>query len=206
MKRALYHRGPCNAIASVPRSAGKALMILDLDPDRPPILETERLRLEPLRADDAAHLYPIMGDPEVMAYWDVTETDDPDVVGQIIAARVEAMGRGRAIHWAMRTLGDGQFLGSCDLSEIDRWNRRAEVGFMLGREAWGQGYAQEAMQSVIAFAGGGGVRKLAARTHLGNRRSEVLLQKLGFTEEGLLRGHILKDGERRDCRVFGLLL
>ena len=68
------------------------------------------------------------------------------------------------------------------------------------------GYAQEAMQSVIAFAGANGLRKLAARTHLGNRRSEVLLQKLGFTEEGLLRGHILKDGERRDCRVFGLLL
>ena len=32
------------------------------------------------------------------------------------------------------------------------------------------------------------------------------LDKLGFTEEGLLRGHILKDGDRRDCRLYGLLL
>ena len=31
-------------------------------------------------------------------------------------------------------------------------------------------------------------------------------EKLGFTEEGLLRGHVLRDGERRDCRLFGLLL
>lgn len=77
---------------------------------------------------------------------------------------------------------------------------------MLDREAWGQGYALEAMQAVIALAGANGVRKLSARTHLGNRRSEMLLQRLGFTEEGLLRGHILKDGERRDCRLFGLLL
>ncbi len=177
-----------------------------LDPSHLPILETERLRLDPLRPSDATHIYPIMGDPEVMAYWDVAEIDDPDIVTQIIASQVERMQVGEAMYWGMRTLADGGFLGSCDLSDIDRWHHRAEVGFMLGREAWGQGYAQEAMQAVIAFAGVSGVRKLAARTHLGNRRSEVLLQKLGFSEEGLLRGHILKDGERRDCRVFGLLL
>ena len=179
-------------------------MILDFG--RLPILETERLRLEPLTVDDAAQLFPIMGDPEVMAYWDVAEIDDPDIVSQIIANQVDEMAHGRALYWAMRPLGSREFLGSCDLADIDRWHRRAEVGFMLGREAWGHGYAQEAMQSVIAFAGANGLRKLAARTHLGNRRSEVLLQKLGFTEEGLLRGHILKDGERRDCRLFGLLL
>jgi ribosomal-protein-alanine N-acetyltransferase len=177
-----------------------------LDPDLLPILETERLRLEPLSVADAAPLFPIMGDPEVMAYWDVAEIDDPDVVSQIIAGQVEAMGQGRAMYWAMRTLAEGSFLGSCDLSDIDRWHRRAEVGFMLGRAAWGHGYAQEAMQAVIGFAGANGIRKLAARTHLGNRRSEVLLAKLGFTEEGLLRGHVLKDGDRRDCRVYGLLL
>jgi len=181
-------------------------MILDLDPDRLPILETARLRLSPLTRTDAPHLYPIMGDPQVMAFWDVAEIDDPDIVDRIIAGQVEAMAAGQAVYWAMRTLADGAFLGACDLSDIDRWHRRAEVGFLLGREAWGHGYAQEAMQGVIAFAGAGGVRRLTARTHLGNRRSELLLQKLGFTEEGLLRGHILSDGERRDCRLFGLLL
>ena len=173
---------------------------------RLPILETERLRLEPLIASDADHLFPIMGDPEVMAYWDVPEVDDPDLVATIVQGQVAAMADGRALHWAMRTLSTGEFLGSCDLSEIDRRHRRAEVGFMLGREAWGQGYALEALRTVIAFAASHGVRKLTARTHLGNRRSEALLQKLGFREEGLLRGHILKDGERRDCRAFGLLL
>jgi len=179
-------------------------MIVDLK--RLPILETERLRLEPLVDADAEHLFPIMGDPEVMAYWDVPEVDDPDLLAEIVASQVAAMSQGRAVHWAMRTLADQEFLGSCDLSEIDRWHRRAEVGFLLGREAWGQGYALEAMRTVIAFAATNGLRKLTARTHLGNRRSETLLQKLGFSEEGLLRGHILKDGERRDCRVFGLLL
>lgn len=179
-------------------------MILELD--RPQTLETPRLRLDPLRPSDATHVYPMMRDPEVMAYWDVGEIDDPQVAIRIVAAQVAEMDDGSALYWGLRTLEDGTFLGTCDLSAIDRWHCRAEVGFMLGRDAWGQGFAQEAMQAVIAFAGAGGVRKLAARTHLGNRRSEALLQRLGFTEEGLLRGHVLRDGERRDCRMFGLLL
>jgi ribosomal-protein-alanine N-acetyltransferase len=58
----------------------------------------------------------------------------------------------------------------------------------------------------VAYAAAAGLRKLTARTHLGNRRSDRLLEKLGFAQEGLLRGHIVRDGERRDCRVFGLLL
>lgn len=179
-------------------------MIFDLK--RLPILETERLRLAPLTGADAADIFPIMGDPEVMAYWDLPEIDDPDIVAEIVEGQVETMAAGRAIYWVMRTLDGGEFVGSCDLSEIDRWHRRADVGFMLGREAWGQGYALEAVRTVIAFAATGGLRKLTARTHLGNRRSEAVLEKLGFSEEGLLRGHVLKDGERRDCRVFGLLL
>jgi ribosomal-protein-alanine N-acetyltransferase len=179
-------------------------MILELK--RLPILETERLRLEPLTEDDVGNMFPIMGAPDVMAYWDMPETDDPDLLAEVVKGQVEDMRTARAMHWGMRTLAGDEFLGCCDLTEIDRRHRRAEVGFILGRDASGQGYALEAMRTVIAFAATHGLRKLVARTHLGARRSEELLEKLGFTQEGLLRGHILKDGERRDCLVYGLLL
>jgi ribosomal-protein-alanine N-acetyltransferase len=171
-----------------------------------PILETERLRLMPLTAGDATDIFPLMRDAEVMAFWDMPESDDPDMIANIVAGEVEEMSSGKAIYWALRPLGEDRFIGTCDLSGIDRRHKRAEVGFMLGRDAWGHGYALEAMRSVVAFAAAGGVRRLTARTHLGNHRSEALLEKLGFHEEGLLRGHVLKDGERRDCRLFGLLL
>ncbi len=179
---------------------------MSIDPDHLPIFETERLRLEPLTPADADHLSPIMADPDVMAFWDVAAFEDPDSIVEVVRSQVEDMATGRAVHWTMRTLEAGEFLGACDLSEIDRRHRRAEVGFLLGRDAWGRGYALEAMRTVIAFAASQGLRKLAARTHLGNRRSDALLMRLGFQEEGLLRGHIEKDGERRDCRLFGLLL
>jgi [ribosomal protein S5]-alanine N-acetyltransferase len=170
------------------------------------ILETERLRLQPLVEADAEQLFPLMDDPEVMAYWDVPEIDDPDVVAEMVRGQIAQMGADQAIYWSIRTLADEAFIGSCDLSDIDRRHKRAEAGFLLGRDAWDQGYALEAMQAVVSFAATSGLRRLTARTHLGNRRSEALLEKLGFQEEGLLRRHILRDGERRDCRLWGLLL
>lgn len=171
-----------------------------------PILETERLRLTPLAADEARYIFPLMRDAEVMAFWDMPESDDPDVVANIVAGEVAEMDEGKAVYWALRPLAEDRFIGTCDLSEIDMRHRRAEVGFMLGRDAWGQGYALEAMRAVLHYAATRGLRRLLARTHLGNRRSDSLLEKLGFEEEGLLRGHVLRDGERRDCRLFGLLL
>jgi ribosomal-protein-alanine N-acetyltransferase len=177
-----------------------------LDTKRLPILETERLRLQPIVSADVDHVFPLMVDPEVMAYWDEPEIQDPDRVAAIVESQVAAMAHGQAVYWTLRTLADGGFVGCCDLAEIDRPHRRGEIGFLLNRDAWAHGYALEAMQSVVAYAAASGLRKLTARTHLGNRRSELLLQTLGFKQEGLLRGHILRDGERRDCRLFGLLL
>lgn len=170
------------------------------------ILETARLRLKPLEIGDAERLIPIMRDPEVMAFWDIPEVEDAELVSRIVESQIADMARESACYWSMLTLQDEAFLGVCDLASIDRWHRRGEVGFMLGRGAWGQGYALEAMQAVIAFAAGMGLRRLEARTHLGNLRSDALLEKLGFHQEGLMRGYVERDGERRDCRLFGLLL
>jgi [ribosomal protein S5]-alanine N-acetyltransferase len=170
------------------------------------ILETERLRLQPLEPADAERLFPIMSDAEVMAHWDVPEIDDPELLAAIVEGQLAAVRAGRAYHWTIRRLAGDDVLGACDLSDIDRWHKRAEVGFILRRGAWGQGIAAEAVTAVVAHAAGLGLRRLTARTHLGNRRSDAVLEKLGFREEGLLRGHVLRDGERRDVRVFGLLL
>ena len=170
------------------------------------ILETERLTLSPLVAADAPLVHPIMADPDVMAHWDVAEIEDPDVVDQVLASQMAAMDEERAFYWAMRLTADGTFLGLCDLSDIDWRHHRAEVGFILGKDSWGQGYAYEAMQAVMNHAASLGLKRLWARTLVGNDSSEKLLTKLGFEQEGYLRGHVDRDGERRDCRLWGLLL
>ncbi|MDB5452041.1 MAG: N-acetyltransferase [Caulobacteraceae bacterium] len=170
------------------------------------IIVTSRLRLDPLTDAAAALVYPLMSDPEVMAHWDVPEFDDPDLVAGVVAQQVADTQSGAAKYWTMQTLADGEFVGVCDLSAIDRAHHTADVGFMLKREAWGQGYALEAMQAVIAHAAGDDFKTLTARTHFGNRRSEALLTNLGFKEAGRVRGEADRDGERRDGRLWALVL
>ena len=147
-----------------------------------------------------------MSDPVVMAHWDSSEIEDPDAVERMVTAQVDDMAAGVACYWAVERANDRAFLGACDLSEIDWRHRRGEVGFVLANAAWGQGYGFEAMRAVVDHAGALGLKRLWARSHAGNERSERLLKRLGFEEEGYLRGHIQRAGERRDCRIFGLLL
>ena len=170
------------------------------------ILETERLVLRPIEPDDWRALYPIMSDPVVMAHWDSTEIEDPDVLQDLIQAQMDDMARGVAWYWAIELGEPRAFLGACDLSEVDWRHRRGEVGFLLAQRAWGQGYGVEAMRAVVDYAAGLGLKRLWARAHVGNDRSERLLHALGFEDEGYLRGHIQRAGERRDCKIYGLLL
>ncbi|HUZ12568.1 MAG TPA: GNAT family N-acetyltransferase [Caulobacteraceae bacterium] len=170
------------------------------------ILETERLVLRPIVTADWRELYPIMSDPQVMAHWDGPEIVDPEISRRMVAAQVEDMQAGAAHYWAVELGAAAAFLGACELTGIDWRHRRAEVGFVLARAAWGLGYGLEAMRAVVGHAASLGLKRLWARTHAGNERSERLLARLGFEAEGYLRGHVQRAGERRDCRSFGLLL
>ncbi len=77
---------------------------------------------------------------------------------------------------------------------------------MFARRHWGQGYAREAMEAVIAHAFGElNLERLWARFHAGNDSSKRLLERLGFTYEGTMRSHIVRDGARRDCLIYGRL-
>jgi ribosomal-protein-alanine N-acetyltransferase len=171
------------------------------------ILETLRLRLRPLRAGDDAALHAIMSDAEVMAFWDCSQIEDIALTTLILHSQLDQMADKRGFYWAMERAADQAFIGCCDLAEIDRWHHRAEVGFIVARAYWGDGYTLEAMQAVINHAAQAlRLKRLSARTHLGNVRSVRLLRRLGFEQEGLLRGYVDREGERRDCLLFGLLL
>jgi [ribosomal protein S5]-alanine N-acetyltransferase len=171
------------------------------------ILQTHRLTLRPMTMADAEHLHTIMSDAEVMAFWDVSEIEDIELTTAILNSQIDQMKAKKSFYWAMERTDGGGFVGCCDISDIDRWHHRGEVGFIVAKTYWGDGYAAEAMAAVVDHAAQAlKLRRLTARTHLGNMRSVRLLEKLGFRHEGLLRGYVDRDGERRDCLLFGLLL
>jgi RimJ/RimL family protein N-acetyltransferase len=167
---------------------------------------TSRLWLRPLAARDAPAMFAIMGDAETMRFWDWPAFTDPDTVEEIVAAQIADMERGNALYWAVCLEADGPAIGCCDLSEIDQHHGCAEVGFLFNRADWGHGYAFEAMTAILDHAYHElGLERLWARFHAGNESSRVLLERLGFAYEGTLRGHVLREGTRRDCVLYGRL-
>jgi [ribosomal protein S5]-alanine N-acetyltransferase len=169
-------------------------------------LQTNRLFLRPLALSDAPALFEARRDPEVMRYWDWPPQESVGEVEGVISDHFPEVADGNVLWWAVALSPDGPAIGECDLSQIDHRNGVAEVGFLFAKRHWGNGYAQEAMGAVIAHAFGSmSLARLWARFHAGNEASRRLLEKLGFTYEGTLRRHILRDGERRDCVLYGRL-
>jgi ribosomal-protein-alanine N-acetyltransferase len=170
------------------------------------MLQTRRLTLRPLRAEDAPALLEARGDPEVMRFWDWPPQKNAAEVAEVIRDHESVIAEGTVHWWAVAAAADAPAIGECDLSEIDRHNKRAELGFLFRRASWGKGYAREAAEAVVNHAFGPlEMERLSARIHAGNEHGRRLLEKLGFSHEGMLHGYVLREGLRVDCLVFGLL-
>jgi [ribosomal protein S5]-alanine N-acetyltransferase len=100
----------------------------------------------------------------------------------------------------------GLAIGTCLLFRFEEGSARAELGYVLGRAYWGQGLMREALEALINCAFGNmNLRRLEAEVDTRNRSSARLLQRLGFTKEGLLRQRWVSKGETRDVEMYGFL-
>lgn len=113
---------------------------------------------------------------------------------------------GSALQFAILERRSGAAIGSCLLFRYEESSARAELGYVLGRAHWGQGYMHEALRSLIDCAFGElSLRRLEAEVDPRNARSARVLTQLGFTAEGLLRERWLTRGEPCSVTAYGLL-
>lgn len=86
------------------------------------------------------------------------------------------------------------------------YQRNGELGFWLSREYWRKGIMFDVLQkfSTMLFKQTEIVR-LFANVFSGNTPSMKLLLKSGFTEEGVMRHAIFKEGRFYDAHVFSKL-
>ncbi|WP_211265434.1 GNAT family N-acetyltransferase [Actinacidiphila oryziradicis] len=84
--------------------------------------------------------------------------------------------------------------------------RSAEVGYWLGVGFEGRGLVARAVTAVLDHAFGPlGLHRVELRTTTDNKRSRSVAQRLGFTQEGVLREAAAFTDERRDVVIYGLL-
>jgi ribosomal-protein-alanine N-acetyltransferase len=72
----------------------------------------------------------------------------------------------------------GQLIGSTGIALESA--RRATTGYVLAKDAWGHGYATEALRAMVALAAQRGIDRLDALVHAANRASMRVLEKCAF--------------------------
>ncbi|ALH80631.1 GNAT family N-acetyltransferase [Sphingopyxis macrogoltabida] len=166
-----------------------------------PTLTTARLVLRQLRAGDAAALFAVLSDAELMTWWSSGPHQSLAETEAYVARNAEE-GQGW-LCWAI-TEGNDEALGWVIL--MDGKPGVGEVGYILRRDRWGAGLAREAVACVVAHGfTEGGLRRIFADTDPDNAGSIALLEKLGFRREGHLRGEWETHIGVRDSLIFGLL-
>jgi RimJ/RimL family protein N-acetyltransferase len=171
-----------------------------------PVLRSERLVLDAVREGDEPALFGIFRDEQAMRYWSTTAWPDARPATVLIERARELHERGEAIRWALRRAPDAPLLGTATLFGISAANRRAELGYILGREHWGSGLMHEALAAILEWAFAVlGLHRVEADTDPRNAASLALLERLGFVREGLLRERWIVGGEVAHSVLLGLL-
>ena len=109
------------------------------------------------------------------------------------------------LKWGFARRADDALIGTTTLYNLDFSNRRAEMGYALGREHWGQGYMAEALQAPRLLLRSSDLRRIEADVDPRNAASIQTLERLGFQREGFLRERWEVDGEIQDALFYGLL-
>lgn len=174
----------------------------------PEELRTPRLVLRRPRAGDAASIFErYAGDPQVTRFLGWPRHASPNDTRAFIAFSDAEWERWPAGPYLIVSATGGVLLGSTGFGFETPY--RAVTGYVLARDAWGHGYATEALTAISGLARTVGVRRLYALCHVQHPASARVLEKCGFEREGVLRKYTefpnLEPGEPQDVLCYARL-
>lgn len=148
-------------------------------------LETERLVLREWRDADRPVFASIVGDQHVMRYYPSTRT--PAEADAWIDRMIAGLADGTSAFLAVERRSDGAMLGLTGTGRINFEILSApelEIGWLLGQQYWGQGYAPEAARASLAHAFNAlGAPEVVAFTARLNQPSQAVMTKIGMVRD-----------------------
>jgi len=171
-----------------------------------PVLESERLKLRAFEDRDVARLVHTCAPKNVAQNTRTlphpfTEKDARDFLERCAREYAE----GKFICWAACRKPDGLLVAHVGM-RTNRAHNNAELGYIVAPDEQGKGYATESALAAIRWAfGPAGLHRVEAGWYPHNPASGRVLEKLGFTREGMVREAALRFGQYYDCIIMGML-
>ncbi|MGF1495077.1 MAG: GNAT family N-acetyltransferase [Microcoleaceae cyanobacterium] len=172
-----------------------------------PTLETNRLVLRPLALTDAlvireAASVRAIADTMISIPYPYPEQE----AERYISSRIAEFESGYCVPFVIEHQSEAKFCGIIEIREIEREHSQAELSFWLTVEMQGKGYMSEALKPVLRFGFTDvNLNRLYAYHMVRNPASGRVLQKHGFTHEGVLRQRVRKWGVFEDVNLWAIL-
>ncbi|MGD0752568.1 MAG: GNAT family protein [Anaerolineales bacterium] len=173
----------------------------------PELLETSRLLLRlPVLEDTEAFFRKCAQDREFAKYLVWQPHENINVTRDFIHRCIHCWQDETAFPWIVVRKNDHELVGIIEL-RIDKF--RADLGYGIAPEYWGNGYATEITKSVIAWALlQENIYRVWATCDVDNFASARVLEKAGMQKEGILRRYILHPNvspEPRDSYCYSVV-
>ncbi len=146
-------------------------------------------------------------DPETVRYmgWGQNNREDTrNFMQRVIASQKEEPRKNFEV--AVTLKERNTLIGGGRISISDERHREGFIGYILNRDFWGQGYATELAQALIAFGFEKlGLHRIYATCDIENKASAHVMEKIGMQREGRLREHRLQGKNWRDQYLYAIL-
>jgi [ribosomal protein S5]-alanine N-acetyltransferase len=174
----------------------------------PAQIETARLILRPPQMSDAATMFDrYASDPEVTRFLGWPRHRTVRDTEAFLRFSAQEWDRWPAGPYLITLRSGGQLLGSTGFGF--QAPHEAVTGYVLATDAWGNGYATEALTALIAVAARIGVTRLYALCHPAHRPSRRVLEKCGFVRDTSTRQvefPNLSPGVQQDALCYDLAI
>lgn len=165
-------------------------------------IKTARLHLRRPQVEDAGEIFRRYAqDPEVTRYltWRPHRTQDETV--RFIRECMDAWGGNARYPWIIEKNDDKSVIGMIDAGMSVS---KAHIGYVIARDAWGKGYATEALRTVVdRILDMPGMFRVWGVCDVENTASARVMQKAGMEKEGILKRFIIHPNTGLEpCDVF----
>lgn len=173
----------------------------------PLTLEGGRVRLEPLQLEHLDPLSDFALDTEIWR-WMPFAVKTRDDLRCYIETLLEAQSAGSSLPFVMKDRASGCVVGASRFSNIDRANRRTEIGGTFIAPEWQRTFVNTEAKYLMlrhAFETWDAIR-VELKTDSLNERSRTAILRIGAREEGTLRNHMIMPGGRFRHSVYFSIL
>jgi RimJ/RimL family protein N-acetyltransferase len=173
----------------------------------PVTLSGRTVRLEPLTLGHAAALSEVGLEP-VLWRWSPAPVTTAAEMRAYVEIALDEQRRGDAVPFAIVDLASEAAIGSTRYANIDALNRRLEIGWTWIAPAYQRTRTNTETKLLLlahAFEALGAIR-VELKTDALNLQSRAAILRLGATEEGTFRKHMITaSGRLRDSVYFSIL-